>query len=316
MVPVAEIGDAKNDFNLNLARYIDSTEPEDLQDIDAHLRGGIPNRDIDGLKNYWEVFPEVRAALFKKGDRPGYSQLRVLATEVNKTIFSHEKFTAFNTSATKLFESWSSQNSTRLKAFGKDGQPKALIQTIAEELLSTFEKTRLLDPYDIYQHLMDYWAETMQDDCYLIAADGWPKAAQPRLIVEDKAKKNKTKPDFILGKKKYTAELIPPSLVVARYFPKDQAAIDTFADRLAALTHQMEEMVEEHGGEGGLLEDARNDKDKLTNASVAARLKELGKTDSSTADERQALYAYLALAEQEADKIEVRSCLKVGACLK
>jgi type I restriction enzyme M protein len=75
-------------------------------------------------------------------------------------------------------------------------------------------------------------------------------------------------------------------------------------------------MVEEHGGEGGLLEDARNDKDKLTNASVAARLKELGKTDSSTADERQALYAYLALAEQEADKIEVRSCLKVGACLK
>ena len=50
----------KNDFNLNLPRYIDSTEPEDLQDIDAHLRGGIPNRDIDALDRYWQVFPSVR----------------------------------------------------------------------------------------------------------------------------------------------------------------------------------------------------------------------------------------------------------------
>jgi hypothetical protein len=70
MVSLAEIGDAKNDFNLNLPRYIDSTEPEDLQDIDAHLRGGIPNRDIDALENYWQVFPAVRATLFKKAEPP------------------------------------------------------------------------------------------------------------------------------------------------------------------------------------------------------------------------------------------------------
>jgi len=46
LVPVAEISDARNDYNLNLPRYIDSTEPEDIQDIEAHLRGGIPNPDI------------------------------------------------------------------------------------------------------------------------------------------------------------------------------------------------------------------------------------------------------------------------------
>jgi len=73
LVPVAEI--EANDFNLNLPRYIDSTEPEDLQDIDAHLRGGIPNRDIDDLDRYWQVFPGLRSTLFKRGDRPGYSQL-------------------------------------------------------------------------------------------------------------------------------------------------------------------------------------------------------------------------------------------------
>src|SRR6185295_8023129 len=58
MVPVAEI--EKNEFNLNIPRYIDSSEPEDLQDIEAHLKGGIPLRDLDGLAGYWEVFPNVR----------------------------------------------------------------------------------------------------------------------------------------------------------------------------------------------------------------------------------------------------------------
>ena len=301
MVPVAEISDAKNDFNLNLPRYIDSTEAEDLQDITAHLRGGIPDRDLDNLKPYWQVFPGVRAALFKATDRPGYSALRVAATNIKLAIFGHAEFTAFNVTATKLFAKWKAANTPRLKGFAKDGHPKLLIGTIAEDLLAAFEKAPLLNAYDVYQHLMDYWAETMQDDCYLIAADGWREAARPRLILEDKAKKTKAKPDFTLGKKKYTAELIPPALVIARYYAKEQAAIDTLEAQLAALAQQMEEMAEEHGGEGGLLEDARNEKDKLTKVSVAARLKEIAKTDPDTADERQALEAYLALTEQEAD---------------
>ena len=96
LVPVAEISDPKNDYNLNLPRYIDSTEPEDLQDIDGHLRGGIPNRDVDALDRYWKVIPGVRAALFKKADRPGYCQLKLPIAEVKPAIFGHAEFTAFN----------------------------------------------------------------------------------------------------------------------------------------------------------------------------------------------------------------------------
>src|SRR5437762_8301336 len=103
MVPLAEISNPKNDFNLNLPRYIDSTEPEDLQDIDGHLRGGIPNRDIDALDRYWNVIPGVRTVLFEKGDRPGYCQLGVPIGEVKPAIFGHAEFTAFNGSVTKLF---------------------------------------------------------------------------------------------------------------------------------------------------------------------------------------------------------------------
>jgi len=298
MVPVTEISEAKNDYNLNLPRYIDSTEAEDLQDIEGHLSGGIPNRDLDALHAFWQVIPSVRAALFEDL-RPGYSQLRIAKSEIKPTIFSHPEFTAFNAKATTLFDQWKSENTPHLNGLDKDGHPKALIGTIAESLLQTFEHAPLVDAYDVYQHLMDYWAESMQDDCYLIAADGWVDAAKPKLIIEDKSKKTKAKPDLVVGKKKYTTELIPPELVIARYFAKDQAAIESLEAQQAALEQQLEEMAEEHGGEGGLLEEAKNDKDKLTKASATARMKEI-KTDKDAADERQELQAFLSLLEHEA----------------
>lgn len=299
MVSREEIADPKNDYNLNLPRYIDSTEPEDLQDIDAHLRGGIPNRDIDALEPYWKIIPGVRAALFKKADRSGYSALRIPQSELKSAILGHDEFAAFNATVTRLFKKWQSASLPRLKGFAQDGHPKALIETIAEDLLANFRSAPLLDAYDVYQHLMDYWAATMQDDCYLIAADGWRDAAQPRLIVEDKNKKTKARPDFTLGKKKYQAELIPPALIIRRWHADEQAALEKLEADMAALQQQMEEMAEEHGGEEGLLADAANDKGKLTKASVTARLKET-KGDADAADELKALKDYLALVEQEA----------------
>jgi type I restriction enzyme M protein len=297
MVPVTEISDAKNDYNLNLPRYIDSTEVEDLQDIEGHLRGGIPTRDLDALDSFWQVIPSVRAALFDDL-RPGYSQLRISKSEIKPSIFGHPEFTAFNAKATALFDQWKSANTPHLTELDKDGHPKALIETIAESLLQTFEHAPLVDAYAVFQHLMDYWEESMKDDCYLIASDGWVDAAKPKLIIEDKSKKAKTKPDLVVGKKKYTTELIPPELVIARYFAKDQSAIEALEAQQAALEQQLEEMAEEHGCEGGLLEDAKNDKDKLTKASATARLKEIT-TDKDAADERQALQEYLGLVEQE-----------------
>jgi type I restriction enzyme M protein len=169
----------------------------------------------------------------------------------------------------------------------------------AESLLEAFRAAPLLDAYDVYQHLMDYVDETLRDDAWRIAEEGWLEAAKARLIIEDKATKNKARPDFAIGRKKYQAELIPAALLIARYFAAEQAAVEALEVSRAALEQQMEEMAEEQSGEGGLLEDAKNDKDKLTKASAAARLKEI-RTDRDAAEERQALQEYLALVEQEA----------------
>jgi type I restriction enzyme M protein len=237
--------------------------------------------------------------LCKKADRPGYTRLKVPIGEVKAAIFGHAEFTAFNESVTKLFAKWKMANTPRLEGLVQGGKPKALIETLSEDLLDTFEKARLLDPYDVYQHLMDYWAETMQDDVYMIVSDGWREAAKPRLIIEEKGSKTKDKPDFTVGKQKYRTELIPTALVIARYFADEQGSIEKLEAEVAAIEQAMEEMAEEHGGEDGLLESAKNDKDKLTRVSVAARLKEI-KGDADAADERKILNGYLALMEKEA----------------
>ncbi|NCC39824.1 MAG: SAM-dependent DNA methyltransferase, partial [Gammaproteobacteria bacterium] len=311
LVPFDEIVDPKNDYNLNLPRYIDSTEPEDLQDIDAHLNGGIPERDLDApdskLAAYWRVLPGVRAALFEPADRPGYARLKRPLPEIKAAILGHEEFAAFNRSVTQLFTDWRTATTPRLTGFGQDGHPKDLIETIAEDLLAAFRPAPLLDAYDIYQHLMDYWAETMQDDCYLIAADGWVEGAQPREIVQVKNKDNRLvwpEPhDYLKGRRRFKSDLIPASILVARYFAAERDAIEALDASLTSIEQQLDEQREEQGGEDGLLAEVvegEGDKQKITAKAVKTRLKEIGK-DPLDIEERAALLAYADLLERQAD---------------
>ncbi len=289
MVPVDEIADPKNDFNLNLPRYIDTTEPEDLQDIDGHLRGGIPERDLTGedslIAPYWKVLPSVYKDLFESVGRPGYVRLKVPQSEVKASILGHPEFVAFQKKATKGFTEWRQATTTRLTAFGKGGHPKALIAEIADSLLRAYGKTPLIDAYDIYQHLMDYWAEVMQDDCYLIAADGW---VAKTYRIQETDKKGKTKD------KGWACDLLPKDLILARYFAKEQAALEAKQAELDATTTAIAELEEEHGGDEGYL----GALDKIAKAEINARLKEI-KGDKDAKDEADILKRWINLAEQE-----------------
>ena len=300
MVPLSEISDAKNDFNLNLPRYIDTTEPEDLQDIDGHLRGGIPDRDIEAIERYWQVMPAVRPLLFESAGRPGYSRLKVSANEIKSAILGHVEFAAFNTSVTALFEKWRKANLPRLKAIKPGDKPKALVEMLSEEVLAAFSKARLIDPYDVYQHLVDYWETTMQDDVYLIAQAGLVAAAKPRLFVTTKEQKSKEQPDFTVGKQKFKSDLIPAGLMIARYFTAERAEIEALEGEVSAIDQQIEEMREEHGGEGGLLEEIVDEKGKIPKKAVVARLTEIG-AGAEDAEERKALENYAALLDKQAD---------------
>ncbi len=274
IVPFDEIADPKNDYNLNLPRYIDSTEQEDIQDIDAHLRGGIPDQDINPLDAYWQVIPGVRQELFESAGRPAYSKLRLPISGVKSAILNHNEFTAFKATVTKIFDGWCTTSTPVMKGFDKDGHPKALIETIAEDLLTSFRSAPLLDAYDIYQHLMDYWMETMQDDCYLIAAEGW--VAKPHRVMEE-IKSGKKKGE--MKDKGWACDLIPKPYIVARYFAKEQAELEALQNELDAVTAGLTELAEEHGGEEGVLKDVSTKGDALeayTQALVAVWNEENG----------------------------------------
>ena len=214
----------KNDFNLNLPRYIDSSTPEDQQDIDAHLNGGIPEADVQALGRYWAVCPQLRAALFKPR-RPGYLDLAVAPAAIKTTIHQHPEFQAFTTAMNGHFNLWRASAVARLKSLDKGSfHPKELIRG-AEGLLDHYEHQptadKLIDPYAVYQHLMDYWAETMQDDAYLIADHGWK--ATPYRVLE--MKKNKDGSPGKTVDKGWACDLVPKALLVQHHFAAELAEL-------------------------------------------------------------------------------------------
>jgi type I restriction enzyme M protein len=298
MVTREEIED--NDYNLNIPRYIDSIEPEDRHDIDAHLRGGIPTRDIDALDRYWDIFPSLKVELFTPAERPGYSHLKIDPAHLKATIYEHPEFVTYIQTITALFDSWQERTIPPLHALTVGSHPRELIQHIAEDLLHSFDGAALIDPYDVYQHLMTYWSETMQDDAYLIASEGWQGANKLRLIIEDKEKKSKEKPDFVINKLKYKADLIPPALVIARYFADDAGRIAQLQTEADTAGQTLEELREEHGGEGGLLESVIDDKGSISKSAITARLKEI-KDDAEATDEIALLKRYQATLDKQVE---------------
>jgi type I restriction enzyme M protein len=148
---------------------------------------------------------------------------------------------------------------------------------------------------------MDYWAAVMQDDVYLIAAEGWQEAAKPRGIIQDKERKIKEEADLTVGKQKYKTDLIPPDLIIDHYFQQEKQQLEQLQAKHESLSHELNEYTEEHATDEGLLADVLNDKGNVTKGAVQDRLKELGKTpDEEFLEEHQALTHVLQLTEQEA----------------
>jgi type I restriction enzyme M protein len=298
MVPLSEIRDPKNDYNLNIPRYIDSQEEEDIQNIEAHLKGGIPDKDIEDLNKYWTVYPNLKTRLFRPNERAGFWDLKIPKDEIKKSIFNHPEFIRFSDEMDKVFEKWQTKNTAYLKGLKKDCLPKKVIKEISEDLLKTYENKDLIDKYDIYQHLMDYWVETMQDDLYELAADGWEAGNVVTRIIK-KATKKGAKDKEVAGIEGLEGQLIPPKLIIQEYFQTEQTAIDTLQSDLDTVVAEMEEMREENGGEEGLLTEAMNDKGNISKATLKSRLNEIGKRNNDNAEEYDLLKKYEKLMAKE-----------------
>lgn len=268
-VPMPEI--EANAYNLNIPRYIDATDEEDRHDLEAHLKGGIPNDDLDALKDYWDVFPNLRADLFAPA-RPGYSQAQVSTREVKPFILAHEDFAAFARDIHERTAAWREAHQPTMRGLDVGADPKAFIHTLSEDLLQRFAGAPLIDRYAVYQRLMTFWKETMQDDVYILAQEGWAAARTVRTTYEGETG------DFSLkqGRKSvdYIGEVIPAGLLVERFFPEAQAEVERLQGALDEAQQALDEFEEQHTGDDEALDGLESSRG-VSKGNVQDRVQEL-----------------------------------------
>lgn len=285
----------KNEFNLNIPRYIDSSEVEDIQDIEAHLKGGIPKHDIDLLESYWEIFKNLRTEIFSDGARPGYFKINHQSDEITSVVQNHVEFKDFKEAVKDKVYAWRQEISDYLKNLDTTTPPKSVIEKLSSSLLEQFKDQPLIDKYDIYQHLMTYWEETLQDDIYVITADDWKSGNEVIRLYKENKKGKRTE---IAGLGGLEGRLIPVSLMISTYFSEEQKQLDTLNSELDLVSQEMTEITEENGGDEGLLSDVVNEKGNITKGDLKNRLKET-EGDSDSKEEYELLEKYSELVDRQ-----------------
>jgi len=289
MVSLDEI--EKNDYNLNIPRYIDNTEQEDIQDIYAHLHGGIPKRDIDNIEGL-KVFKKLKKDLFEEKEQD-YYRLKIDIDQLQEFVEKSEEVKRFKSNALDIFRQWANEKILLLKSAMVNREPKTkqFIKELSESLLEAFKHIELVDEYAIYQILMDYWDEEMKDDVYMIIENGWE--AKPRRIIE----KNKKGKEVDKG---WTCDILPKEIVINEFFKKEREEINELEARKEDIERQLEELKEEHSGEEGILEDVKNEKGNITKKALQLKINELRWNPEEFKNDLKILQKYLGLMDEQA----------------
>lgn len=294
IVPMTEIADPKNDYNLNIPRYIDTQDAEDIQDITAHLQGGIPANDVEALHNYWQVYPKLKDHLFTEL-RSGYLKLSVSVPEIKKHIFEHPEFVSFNVKIQNVTDSWIKEQREIWRNLQPSMHPKEVLEGMSESLLQKFADNPLVDKYDAYQQLMHYWNEAMQDDMYSIALDGWTAGNEwERTIIKGKKGKDgkAAKDKVIEGLDGIVGRMISPDLLIKVYFKEQWDNIIAFEAEIEALKTQLEESEQDNELESTVFSEL----DKVNLTTVKMLLKQR-KKDKAPKEEITVIENYINLNE-------------------
>ena len=264
----------KNEYNLNIPRYIDSSTPEDLQDIDAHLHGGIPAVDVDSMERYWVLFPKLKEKLFSPL-RDGYYKLNIEKDAVRNTVYADEEFSEYAERIDMAFDAWINEVDDGLRNIDESVNVKQYIVELSEILIAQYTDIELVDKFDVYEVLLSYWQETMSDDIFVLKLDGYEAARETELIVEITKGKDGKEKEKIKG---WEGKLIPKTLIEKAFFADERAKIDEAQVIAEETQRKLDELTDEHTAEGGVLSDYLNDKDSVDTKAVNAKIKELKKT--------------------------------------
>ena len=289
----------QNAGNLNVPRYIQKIDDTLPQNIAAHLKGGIPGTDIESLKRLWDISPALKREIFTCVDEAhDVYNLALPSGEIEGVIGQDASILAEKQKETDaIFTQWRDSVKDVLLGIESATNPKELIRTIAVMLLNAYESARLLDNYDVYDCLLNYWNAKLQDDVYAIKASGYEVGREIEYEYAQKKAKDENGESISVDDtskvKSFEGALIPREIIEAVYFADELAAINELIEQSAALEAELDEMREEESGDEGLLKDVLNDKgDNIPKANLNKRLKELdAKKTSAVMDTMTSLVA-------------------------
>ena len=272
----------QNAGNLNVPRYIQKIDETLPQNIAAHLKGGIPGTDIESLKRLWDISPNLKKEIFTCVDEAhDVYNLALSSGEIEGVIIQDACIINEKQKETgAIFAQWRDSVKGILLGIESETNPKELIRAIAVMLLKAYESARLLDNYDVYDCLLNYWNAKLQDDVYAIKASGYEVGREIEYEYAQKKTKDENGETIYVDDtsklKSFEGALIPREIIEAVYFADELAAINELMEQSAAIEAELDEMREEESGDEGLLKDVLNEKgDSIPKANLNKRLKEL-----------------------------------------
>ena len=288
----------KNDYNLNIPRYVDSSEAAESWDIYASMFGGLPLSEIDELKEYWIAFPELRNTLFENTSS-AYCNLRV--ENIKKAIKEHSDVCAFENKYRDVFSGFDEYLYDELIK-----KMTALNISKAEATLSAniFERLKdipLVDKYEAYQLLDDDWTK-IAVDLEIIQTEGFEatKRVDPNMVIKKKDGKEQEVQEGWVGR------IIPFDLIQDTLLADDRAALKTKENRLSEIASEYEELFD------SLTEEEKEGDYAGEDGFVNAEIKKALKSDSVEPETKEKLRKVAALATEEK---ELKAAIKKDAGL-
>lgn len=255
-----------NEYNLNIPRYVDSSENPESWDIYATMFGGIPEKELLELREYWEAFPNLRGALFAPVNESYYS---LNVSHLKESILEHPDVTAFISRYATAFEGFEdflhSELIEKMQTLVMTGEEAILWENIFARLADI----PLIDPYEAYQLLDDDWKQ-IEIDLEVIQTEGFSAAKQvdPNMVLKKKEGKDHEVQEGWKG------HVIPFDLVQKTLLPEELAALKSREEQLAGIPGEYEELLDELSEEDKGKDFVNEAKDAFVHAIVKKLLKE------------------------------------------
>ncbi|WP_270336590.1 type I restriction-modification system subunit M [Streptococcus infantarius] len=249
-----------NNYNLNIPRYVDSSEKTESWDIFATMFGGIPKSELEDLSDFWNAFPNLKSDLFQEINASTY-QLKV--PDIKKAVFSHPEIQQFFETSRKVFSDIPQYMREELIDHINEVHVQREEEKLAQYIFKCLESMPLIDKYDAYEKLDTQW-QYIQTDIEILQTEGFDAAKQvdPNLVIKKKSGKEVEVQEGWLG------HVFPFELVQRELLADDVNSISSKENRLNEISAEIEELFEELPEEEKEKDFVNDAKDAFVNAKV------------------------------------------------